>query len=143
MDSSESWKLLEKPIDQFKSINQLNQQCKSMKTITFRLATFLKYSLIFTMLFSIGNLYAQNHRVSGTITHEGNPLLGATIMIKDTQRGTTTDMDGYFELQAQDDDVLVVSYLGYKTQEVPIQGITTLHIELTTDADMLDTVEIT
>jgi len=115
-----------------------------MKTFTYRLDTYLKYSLILAMLYSsIGNLYAQDHRVSGTITHEGNPLLGATIMIKDTQRGTTTDMDGYFELQAQDDDVLVVSYLGYKTQEVPIQGKTTLHIELTADADMLDAVEIT
>src|SRR5690625_5035148 len=143
MDSSESWKLLEKPIDQFKSINQLNQQCKSMKTITFRLATFLKYSLIFTMLFSIGNLYAQNHRVSGTITHEGNPLLGATIMIKDTQRGTTTAMDGYFELLAQEDETLVVSYLGYETKEIPIQGRTTIDIELTAGADMLDAVEIT
>src|SRR5690625_1054041 len=115
-----------------------------MKTFTYRLDTYLKYSLILAMLYSsIGNLYAQDHRVSGTITHEGNPLLGATIMIKDTQRGTTTDKDGYFELQAQDDDVLVVSYLGYKTQEVPIQGKTTLHIELTADADMLDAVEIT
>src|SRR5699024_1179947 len=69
--------------------------------------------------------------VSGRITHEGTPLLGATIMIKDTQRGTTSDMDGYFELQAQDNDVLVVSYLGYKTKEIPIQGKTILHIELT------------
>jgi len=114
-----------------------------MKTITFRLVTFLKYSLIFTMLFSIGNIYAQNHRVSGTITHEGNPLLGATIMIKDTQRGTTTDMDGYFELLAQEDETLVVSYLGYQTKEIPIQGRTTIHIELTAHADMLDAVEIT
>src|SRR5699024_11413705 len=95
------------------------------------------------LLFSIGNLYAQNHRVSGTITHEGNPLLGATVMIKDTQRGTTADMDGYFELQAQDDDILVVSYLGYKTKEIPIQGSTFLTIELIANADMLDAVEIT
>src|SRR5690625_3080387 len=115
-----------------------------MKTFTYRLDTYLKYSLILAMLYSsIGNLYAQDHRVSGTITHEGNPLLGATIMIKDTQRGNTADMDGYFELQAQDDDVLVVSYLGYETMKVPIQGKTTLHIELTADADMLDAVEIT
>src|SRR5690554_5182527 len=115
-----------------------------MKTFTFWLDTYLKYSLILAMLFaSIGSLYAQNHRVSGTITHDGLPLLGATVMLKDTQRGTTTDMDGYFELQAQDDDVLVVSYLGYKTQEVPIQGRTTIHIELDGDADMLDAVEIT
>src|SRR5699024_10621379 len=96
------------------------------------------------MLFcSIGSLYAQDHRVSGTVSHEGTPLLGATIMIKNTQRGTTTDMDGYFKLLAKEDDTLVVSYLGYETQEVPIQGKTTLHIELTADADMLDAVEIT
>src|SRR5699024_1964526 len=115
-----------------------------MKTFTFRLATYLKYSLILAMLFcSIGSLYAQDHRVSGTVSHEGTPLLGATIMIKNSQRGTTTDMDGYFKLLAKEDDTLVVSYLGYETQEVPIQGKTTLHIELTADADMLDAVEIT
>ena len=115
-----------------------------MKTFTYRLATYLKYSLILAMLCSsIGSLYAQNHRVSGTVTDDGLPLLGATIMIKDTQRGTTADMDGYFELQAQDNDVLVVSYLGYKTKEIPIQGRTNIHIELTSDADMLDAVEIT
>ncbi|HLS10865.1 MAG TPA: SusC/RagA family TonB-linked outer membrane protein [Flavobacteriaceae bacterium] len=115
-----------------------------MKTFTFWLVTYLKYSLILAMLFSsIGSLYAQDHRVSGTVSHEGTPLLGASIMIKDTQRGTTSDMDGYFELQTQDDDVLVVSYLGYKTKEISIQGRTTIHIELTADADMLDAVEIT
>src|SRR5690625_7331364 len=109
-----------------------------MKTFTYRLDTYLKYSLILAMLYSsIGNLYAQDHRVSGTITHEGNPLLGATIMIKDTQRGTTTDMDGYFELLAQEDETLVVSYLGYETKEIPIQGRTTIDIELTAGADML------
>src|SRR5690625_5009695 len=114
-----------------------------MKTFTFRLITYLKYSLILAMLFSsIGSLYAQNHKVSGTITHEGTPLLGATIMIKDTQRGATTDMDGYSELQAQEDDVLVVSYLGYKTKEVAIQGRTAIHIELILDAETLDAVEI-
>src|SRR5690554_2132404 len=115
-----------------------------MKTFTFWLDTYLKYSLILAMLFSsIGSLYAQDHRVSGTITHEGNPLLGATIMIKDTQRGTTTDMDGYFELAASEQDVLVISYLGYETKEIPIQGRTTIDIELTAGADMLDAVEIT
>src|SRR5690554_5421456 len=115
-----------------------------MKTITFRLVTYLKYSLIFTMLFtSIGSLYAQNHRVSGTITHDGVPLLGATVMIKDTQRGTTTNMDGYFELLAQEDETLVISYLGYKTKEVPIQARTALQIELDGDSDMLDAVELT
>src|SRR5690625_7131511 len=114
-----------------------------MKTFTFWLVTYLKYSLILAMLFcSIGSLYAQDHRVSGTVSHEGTPLLGATIMIKDTQRGTTTDMDGYFELQAQEDDILVVSYLGYETQEVTIQGRTAIHIELILDAETLDAVEI-
>src|SRR5690625_3602066 len=114
-----------------------------MKTFTFRINTYLKYSLILAMLFcSIGSLYAQDHSVPGTVTHEGTPLLGATIMIKDTQRGTTTDMDGYFELQAQEDDVLVVSYLGYKTKEVAIKGRTAIHIELILDAETLDAVEI-
>src|SRR5690625_6713755 len=52
-------------------------------------------------------------------------------------------MDGYVELLAQEDETLVVSYLGYETKEIPIQGRTTIDIELTAGADMLDAVEIT
>ena len=115
-----------------------------MKTITYWLIPFYRFSLFFAMLFiGITKLHAQTHKVTGTLTHDGVPLLGATILIKDTSRGTTSNMDGYFELQAQAEDVLIVSYLGYTTQEVPIQGRTHLNIEMTPDASQLDAVEIT
>lgn len=81
--------------------------------------------------------------VSGTITHDGVPLMGATIIIKGTQRGTTSNGDGYFEIRAPEDAILVVSYLGYETKEIPIQGRSTLQIQLDEGASLLDAVEIT
>src|SRR5699024_583454 len=115
-----------------------------MKTITFRLLISRKSSLILAMLFfGVWQAYAQNHRVSGIITEDGVPLLGATVSIKDTQKGTTTDIDGYYELVTNSDDTLVISYLGFQTQEIIINGRTTINITLQPDAEMLGAVEIT
>src|SRR5690606_23855513 len=58
--------------------------------------------------------------VSGTITDEqGQPLIGVNIQVKGTNQGTATDLDGRFALaDVAEDAVLVISYIGYQTQEV-------------------------
>src|SRR5699024_10369869 len=115
-----------------------------MKTFTFRLLVCSKPSLILALLFiSVWQVHAQNHRVSGIITEDGVPLLGATVSIKDTQHGTTTDIEGYYELVTNSDDTLVISYLGFQTQEVAINGRATINITLEPDTEMLGAVEIT
>ena len=59
--------------------------------------------------------------VTGTITDvDGEPLIGATILVKGTTTGTTTDFDGNFSIEANDGDVLQISYTGYASQELTV-----------------------
>ena len=77
--------------------------------------------------------------VSGVVTDEnGAPLVGATVVVKGTTRGATTDETGAFTLNAEETDVLVVSYYGYTTQEVAVGTQTRLVIRLLPSALELD-----
>lgn len=81
--------------------------------------------------------------VHGKITDpEGMPVAGATIIIKGNNRGTTSDFDGNYDIDANPNDILVVSYLGYKSIEQPIDGQTTINIVLQPDAQNLKEVVI-
>ncbi|MBR1411016.1 MAG: SusC/RagA family TonB-linked outer membrane protein, partial [Prevotella sp.] len=63
--------------------------------------------------------YAQEQKVSGTVAdREGAPIIGATIVEKGTQNATVTDLDGRFALQVRKGASLVISYIGYKSQDV-------------------------
>lgn len=82
--------------------------------------------------------------VNGIVTdQEGEPLIGVNIQVKDSSKGTATDFDGKFILEDIDENaVLVVSYVGYQTQEVPVSGSTNLEIILVSDAELLDEVVV-
>jgi len=79
--------------------------------------------------------------ITGVVMAEGepDPVIGANIMVKGTTNGTITDFDGNFELQANAGDVLVVSYMGYKSQEVKALA-SPMRITLQPDNVMLDEV---
>jgi len=99
--------------------------------------------LLFLLLcfFAIGNIFAQT-QVRGKIMDEnGDPAIGATIQIKGTNQGTATDFDGSFSLSAPTGGVLVISYVGYKTQEVKVSS--NLNIILLPDSEMLQEVVVT
>ncbi|WP_320051514.1 TonB-dependent receptor [Anaerorudis cellulosivorans] len=82
---------------------------------------------------------AQTRMISGTITDEnGQAIVGASIRIKNSQIGTVSDIDGNFSLQANPEDILVISYIGYKTQEVKVGNNTKLTIRLSEDVRMID-----
>lgn len=83
--------------------------------------------------------------VSGKVTNENDEaLIGVNILVKNTSKGTSTDFDGMYSLEDVDDDaVLVVSYVGYQTQEVPVDGRSVVNITLSSDAEMLDEVVVT
>ena len=64
--------------------------------------------------------------ISGTVTDGTNqPLVGVNIVVKGTSKGTLTDIDGNYKLAADDSDILVFSFVGYKTQEIKVAGATT------------------
>lgn len=81
--------------------------------------------------------------VTGTVTDEfGIPLAGASVAEKGTANGTITDFDGNFSIDVEENAVLEVSYLGYKPQEVAVDGRTTINIQLAQDATLLDDVVV-
>jgi len=83
-------------------------------------------------------------KVSGTITEQSSslPLPGVNVIIKNTNKGTASDFDGKYQLNANNGDVIVFSYLGYITQEVPYTGQAFINISLVDDASALDEVVV-
>ena len=87
-------------------------------------------------------LYAQKIEVSGTVVdQQGEAIIGATIMEKGTSNGTITDFDGNFKLTTQSGAKIVVSYIGYLTQELP--AAKDMKIVIKEDAQSLQEVVVT
>lgn len=104
-----------------------------------------RIALIFTLICLVVQMgFAQAITVSGVVMSGdiNEPAIGATVMIKGTSNGTITDLDGKYSLEANMGDILVVSYMGYKTEEVKVAG-STYNITLQTDAELLDEVVVT
>ena len=82
-----------------------------------------KFLLLISVVFSI-NFIAQNSSISGTIKDEatGLGIPFATIQIKDTDKGTTSDIDGKFNIKAETNQILVIKMVGYVTKEMLVEG---------------------
>ncbi len=79
--------------------------------------------------------------VTGTVIDEGGlPLPGASVLIKGTTTGTQTDFDGNYSITASENDILVISYIGFKTIEIPVAGQTVINATLKEDAASLEEV---
>ena len=82
--------------------------------------------------------------VSGIVTDEQGPVIGAAVMIKDGQGGVTTGLEGEYSLSGlEHGDVIVVSILGYETQEIPYVGQATQNVVLKVSSEFLDEVVVT
>ncbi|MDO5979019.1 TonB-dependent receptor [Flavivirga spongiicola] len=88
--------------------------------------------------------YIQGQPINGTIKDaSGIPLAGATVIEKGTQNGTQTDFDGKFNLTVKDTNAsLLISYIGYATQEISVNGITVFNITMQEDASELDEIVV-
>ncbi|UKM64509.1 SusC/RagA family TonB-linked outer membrane protein [Flavobacteriaceae bacterium GSB9] len=105
----------------------------------------LKLVLLVFCVTSFQNAKAQT-TVSGTITDASNgmPLPGASIVVKGTSNGVSSNFDGYYSIEISNDSAtLVVSYVGYLTKEVAFTGATTLDVALSVDTEQLGEVVIT
>ncbi len=81
--------------------------------------------------------------ISGTVTdNTGSPLPGANVVEKGTTNGTQTDFDGNFVITAASDAVLVISYIGFSTQEVSVNGQTSVSVTLAEDFSQLSEVVV-
>ena len=83
---------------------------------------------------------AQNVQVSGVITDatDGSPLIGASVVVKGTQTGTSTDVDGRYAFQVPADAVLQFVYIGYYPIEIAVNGRQTIDVALTPEAESLE-----
>ena len=83
-------------------------------------------------------------KVSGLVVdQDGEPLIGATVRVKNTQTATVTNVDGNFELSVPSNATLVVSYIGYKDREIAVRGRVDLgEIQLESDDHSLEQVVV-
>ena len=85
-------------------------------------------------------MYAQQE-ITGTVSDDMGPVIGATVMEKGTTNGTVTDFDGNFKLKVEAGKTLVFSYIGYKTTELPATD--NMKVTLQSDAQVLNEVVVT
>jgi TonB-linked SusC/RagA family outer membrane protein len=101
------------------------------------------YLLLILILFGLA-VNAQNKEISGTVkTTDGSTLPGADVLIKGTATGVTTDANGRFILNAQNKDVLLISFVGYVQQEILVENRITFEIVLIESAVELREVVVT
>lgn len=102
--------------------------------------------LLFMLLLSAGFACAQQFSIRGSVIDKklNEPIIGASVLVKGTGNGTITNIDGNFSLQnVSKGSVLIVSYIGYQTQEITFNGAqTSFKIELNEDAQTLDEVVV-
>lgn len=92
------------------------------------------------MLLSV-QVFAQGLTVKGVVKdNTGMGVIGANILVKGTTNGTITDFDGNFTLEAKKGDVIVISFIGYKTQELPAAA--TMNVTLQDDTEVLEDVVV-
>ena len=106
----------------------------------------MKKNLLFFLLFILSStmLWAQQKTVSGIVKDNTATMPGVSVLIKGTKTGTVTNIDGYFKLVVTgESDVLVFSFIGYKSKEVIVGNQTSLNLILEIDSEMLEEVVVT
>ncbi|MDE6377198.1 MAG: SusC/RagA family TonB-linked outer membrane protein, partial [Duncaniella sp.] len=111
-----------------------------MKKIFFESSRRMWLAAILTLCFAFPAL-AQNITVSGTVVDpEGEPLIGASVIVQGQSMGTATDIDGQYTISAPANGTLVFSYVGYTTQEVPVDNRTTIDVYMAENSLVLNEV---
>lgn len=81
--------------------------------------------------------------VKGTVVDEnGNPIPGATILVHGTSRGIASDMEGRYSIEAKPDDVLKITFVGYKDEVIPIKGQTKIDVRLNPTVENIEEVAV-
>ncbi|MFT7073655.1 MAG: TonB-linked SusC/RagA family outer membrane protein [Patiriisocius sp.] len=105
-----------------------------------------KFSGILTLLlaFAVQITFAQEKTITGTVSdNAGLPLPGATVLVKGTSSGTSTDFDGKYSITARQGSTLVYSFVGYTTTEVKVETLNSINVTLREDAQALEEVVVT
>jgi TonB-linked SusC/RagA family outer membrane protein len=103
-----------------------------------------QFYFLLVMLLSCSITFAQQRTLSGTITNKDTrePLAGATVSVKGTDRATTTDYKGEFSIAVSDESVLRITMVGFTYQEIPVGVQTSISIGLQVDKKQMDEVVV-
>jgi TonB-linked SusC/RagA family outer membrane protein len=95
-------------------------------------------------MFAVVQSYAQPLNISGIVTDEkSEPVIGATVVVKGTSAGTSTGINGDYDIQAPANGTLVISFIGMGSKEVPVNKRTRIDVTLSTSAQEIDDVVVT
>ncbi len=101
------------------------------------------YGLLLILIMSISWVQAQEKTVTGNITDQDNvPLPGVNIVVKETTRGTQSDFDGNYAINASEGEVLIFSYLGQTTIERVVGSSSIINVQMQEDASQLEEVVV-
>ena len=101
------------------------------------------FKIIFVLTISM-QIQAQERLITGKVTaaDDNSPIPGVTIVIKGTSTGVTTNFDGLYQIKATNIDVLVFSFIGYKTEEKLVGKLNTISVVLQADISRLEEVVV-
>lgn len=98
-------------------------------------------TLFVTLLVGVQALFAQNIRVTGTVRDaSGQPLLGVSVMVAGSNRGTTTATDGTYNIEAPANGSLDFTFVGMAPVQIPVNNRTMINVQMENDAQMIDDV---
>ncbi|WP_152285420.1 SusC/RagA family TonB-linked outer membrane protein [Flavicella marina] len=101
-----------------------------------------KHFLIALLLLNVGFIQAQKSAIKGKVSDADGPLPGVSVLIKGTSNGTVTDFDGVYEISASPDDIIVYTYVGYKTSELVVSNSASYEVILTPEVSALEEVVV-
>jgi len=101
-----------------------------------------RYLLALCLTVFAFSAYAQSTVKGKVVDENGSGMPGVNVLVKGTTSGTTTDTDGNFSLDAKADDVLVISFIGYTSEEIPVGNRTTIDVTLTPSIEALSEIVV-
>ncbi|MDR2948860.1 MAG: TonB-dependent receptor [Prevotella sp.] len=97
------------------------------------------------ILVSTSNIFAQSGNITvkgNVIDNNGEAIISGSVVVKGTTVGTVTDVDGNYEISAPANGTLVFTYVGFKSQEIPVAGKTSINVTLQEDTEMLQEIVV-
>lgn len=122
-------------------LKSLSHQLKYSQRDSRLLSGFRNFLLLFFL--SVGSVFAQDLKVTGKVSGEGEgELPGATIQVKGSNSGVVTDVQGNFTIYVKPDDILIISFIGFKDMEVAVNNRTNITVTLPADNKVLEEVVV-
>jgi TonB-linked SusC/RagA family outer membrane protein len=126
---------------------------KGIRKSLFKACHALKFTAMFLVLSlvvqvaTVSGLFAQEpvkHKITGKVTSasDNSPIPGASVQVKGKAIGSVTNIDGDFTVEVADDDIIIVSFVGYITEEVAVAGKSSLDVKLVEDVTKLDEIVV-